>query len=193
MTAFSSPIRHHQHPGRTVIARVGNVVVFGAGQYAMRVWLDPDKMKARGLNASDVVGALQQQNSQVTAGQIGAPPAPDNVAFQYTLNVSGRLSDPEEFANVIVKTGAAGEIARVRDIGKVELGAQTTARYSRSTTSLPRASAYSSRRAPALEVEKAVEAKMAALALQFPQDIKYDTPFDTTKFVSESIKKSTRP
>src|SRR3954471_14069284 len=80
---------------------VGNVNVFGAGQYSMRIWLDPNKMKARGLNAQDVIQSLQQQNEQVTAGQIGTPPAPAGVAFQYTLNVSGRLDDAEQFANVI--------------------------------------------------------------------------------------------
>src|SRR3974377_768848 len=77
---------------------VGNVTVFGAGQYSMRVWLDPNKLQARGLTTQDVIQALQQQSEQGTAGQIGAPPAPDNQAFQYTLNVSGRLDDPGRFA-----------------------------------------------------------------------------------------------
>ena len=93
---------------------VGSVSVFGAGQYAMRVWLDPEKMKARGLIVQDVINALSQQNTQVTAGQIGQPPGPDTVAFQYTLNVAGRLDDPAQFDDVIVKTGPAGEITRDR-------------------------------------------------------------------------------
>src|SRR6185312_11318515 len=104
---------------------VGSVTVFGAGQYSMRIWLDPNKLQIRGLTTQDVIKALQQQSAQVTAGQIGAPPTPANQAFQYTLNVLGRLDDPEQFADVIVKTGGAGEITRVRDIGRVELGAQT--------------------------------------------------------------------
>ncbi len=104
---------------------VGNVVVFGAGQYSMRIWLDPNKMQARGLMPQDVIQALRQQSAQVTAGQIGAPPAPRGQTFQYTLNVAGRLSDPAEFAQVIVKTGRAGEITRLSDVGRVELGAQT--------------------------------------------------------------------
>src|SRR5215470_5520194 len=104
---------------------VGNVTVFGAGQYSMRVWLDPAKMRARALTPQDVVQALQQQSTQVTAGQIGAPPAPATQPFQLTLNVLGRLSDPEQFADVVVKTGSAGDITRVRDVGRVELGAQT--------------------------------------------------------------------
>src|SRR5262249_30283120 len=87
---------------------VGNVVVFGAGQYSMRIWLDPNKMQARGLVPQDII-----QGTQVTAGQIGAPPAPSGQSFQYTLNVFGRLSDPAEFAQVIVKTGRAGEITRL--------------------------------------------------------------------------------
>src|SRR5262245_3042981 len=104
---------------------VGSVSVFGAGQYAMRVWLDPERMKARGLIVQDVINSLSQQNSQVTAGQIGMPPAPNDVAFQYTLNVLGRLDDPEEFGAVILKTGSSGQITRVRDVGRVDLGAQT--------------------------------------------------------------------
>src|SRR5215468_3152431 len=104
---------------------VGNVSVFGAGQYSMRVWLDPDKLKARGLTPQDAITALQQQSQDVTAGQLGAPPAPANETFQYTLNLAGRLSDPLAFADVIVKAGASGDITRVRDIGRVELGAQT--------------------------------------------------------------------
>ena len=86
---------------------VGNVNVFGAGQYSMRIWLDPEKMRARDLTAQDVVQALQQQSEQVTAGQVGAPPAPENQSFQYTIEVSSRLDDPDQFAEVIVKTGRA--------------------------------------------------------------------------------------
>src|SRR5215470_8612158 len=104
---------------------VGSVQVFGAGQYSMRVWLDPSKMKARDLVPQDVIQALQQQSEQVTAGQIGAPPAPPGQAFQYTVNVRGKLSDPEQFGAVIVKTGRAGEVTRLRDVARIELGAQT--------------------------------------------------------------------
>src|ERR1700758_5132672 len=92
---------------------VGNVSVFGAGQYSMRVWLDPDRMQARGLNAQDVIQALQQQSEQVTAGQIGMPPASGNQGFQYTLDVRGRLDDPATFADVIVKTAGAGDVTRI--------------------------------------------------------------------------------
>ena len=104
---------------------VGEIQQFGSGDYAMRVWLDPNKMQARGLMPQDVIEALRQQSTQVTAAQIGAPPAPRGQTFQYTLNVTGRLSDPTEFAQVIVKTGRAGEITRLSDVGRVELGSQS--------------------------------------------------------------------
>ena len=167
---------------------VGNVNVFGAGQYSMRIWLDPNKMQARGLDVSNVTDALRNQSEQVTAGQIGMPPSPDNQSFQYTLNVLSRLSDAEQFADVIVKTGSAGEITRVRDIGWVELGAQT---YSQIFKLTGKASAgmaiYQSPGANALDVAREVKAKMAILAKDFPQGLQYSIPFDTTTFVYESI------
>src|ERR1700758_4504515 len=139
---------------------VGNVNVFGAGQYSMRIWLDPEKLKARSLNADDVVQALQQQSREVTAGQVGMPPAPPDVDFQYTIDVQGRLTDADQFANVIVKTGDNGQITRVRDVGRVELGAQT---YSQTFTLSGKQSAgigiFQLPGANALQVEQAVKAK----------------------------------
>src|SRR5256885_5100919 len=167
---------------------VGNVTVFGAGQYSMRVWLDPNKLYARNLMPQDVISAIQQQSQQVTAGQVGAPPAPAGQSFQYTLNVSGRLTDTSEFEDIIVKTGTSGDVTRVRDVGWVELGAQTYSQiFSLNKKPAAGIGVFQSPGANALEVEKAVEKKMAELARAFPQDIKYDTPFDTTKFVQESI------
>jgi HAE1 family hydrophobic/amphiphilic exporter-1 len=167
---------------------VGNVTVFGAGNYAMRIWLDPNKMKARGLNVSDVVGALQSQNSQVTAGQLGAPPGPETVPFQYTLNVFGRLSDTSEFANVIVKTGQAGEITRVRDVGTVELGAQTYGVIFKVDNKASAGLGISlTPGANALNVATAVKKRLAELSKNFPQGMQYDVPFDVTIFVNESI------
>jgi HAE1 family hydrophobic/amphiphilic exporter-1 len=167
---------------------VGNVTVFGAGQYSMRVWLDPEKLQARGLTAQDVTQALQQQSQQVTAGQIGAPPTPAGQVFQYTLNVAGRLADPEQFADVIVKTGNAGEITRLRDVGRVELGAQTYGQTFH-VNDAPAAgiAVFQSPGANALEVEKAVRTRMNELAREFPQGLVHDIPFDTTKFVDEAI------
>ncbi len=167
---------------------VGSVTVFGAGQYSMRVWLDPNKLQVRGLMPQDVIQAIQQQSQQVTAGQVGAPPTPAGQTFQYTLNVNGRLDDKAEFEDIIVKTGNSGDVTRVRDVGWVELGAQTYSQvFSLNKRPAAGIGVFQTPGANALEVEKAVEKKMAELARAFPQDIKYDTPFDTTKFVSASI------
>ena len=167
---------------------VGNVNVFGAGQYSMRVWMDPNQLQARGLVPQDVIQAIQQQSQEVTAGQVGAPPAPAGTAFQYTLNISGRLNDPSQFENIIVKVGSDGKITRVRDIGRVELGAQT---YGQDFTLDGKPSAgiaiYQSPGANALNVANEVKAKMAELARAFPQGLTYSVPFDTTIFVSASI------
>ena len=168
---------------------VGNVTVFGAGQYSMRVWLDPRRLQARGLMPQDVISAIQQQSQQVAAGQVGAPPAPSGQAFQYTLNINGRLADPAQFQDIIVKTGSNGDVTRVRDVGSVELGAQTYSQmFSLNKQPATGIAIFQSPGANALEVEHAVQKKMAELARGFPQGIKYDTPFDTTKFVSASIK-----
>ncbi len=167
---------------------VGNVNVFGAGQYSMRVWLDPDKLKARSLNAQDVVSALQQQSQQVTAGQVGMPPAPSTVDFQYTIDLSGRLSDVEQFENVIVKTGGNGEVTRLQDVGRVELGAQTYGQvFTLNGTQAAGIGVYQSPGANALDVEQEVKSKMTALAKEFPQGLVYGIPFDTTVFVNASI------
>ncbi len=167
---------------------VGNVTVFGAGQYAMRVWLDPEKMRARGLTVSDVSAALQQQNVQVTAGQIGTPPSPADVSFQYTLNVAGRLDDPAQFAEVVVKTGSDGQLTRIRDVGRVELGAQT---YSQIFKLDDKAAAgmaiFLAPGANALNVASEVKKRMEALRKNFPQGLTYSVPFDTTVFVNELI------
>ena len=167
---------------------VGNVTVFGAGQYSMRVWLDPNKLQARNLVPQDVIQAIQQQSQQVTAGQVGAPPTPPGQAFQVTLNVNGRLDDTRQFEDIILKTGSNGDVTRVRDVGWVELGAQTYSQvFSLNNKPATGIGVFQSPGANALEVEAAVQKKMAELAKAFPQDVKYDTPFDTTKFVSASI------
>jgi hydrophobic/amphiphilic exporter-1 (mainly G- bacteria), HAE1 family len=167
---------------------VGDVTVFGAGQYSMRIWLDPDKLLSRGLMAQDVITAIQQQSQQVTAGQVGAPPVPAGVPFQLTVNVAGRLSDPGEFADIIVKAGSAGDVTRVRDVGRVELGAQT---YSQIFTVNGKPAAgigiFLAPGANALDVEGRVKARMVQLAREFPQDLSYSEPFDTTTFVRAAI------
>jgi HAE1 family hydrophobic/amphiphilic exporter-1 len=167
---------------------VGNVTVFGAGQYAMRIWLEPDKLQSRGLMAQDVIQAIQQQSQQVPAGQVGMPPTPPGQAFQYTINVAGRLADPAEFENVIVKSGSSGDVTRVRDVGRVELGAQT---YSQIFTLNGKPAAgigiFMSPGANALDVEGAVKRRMTELAREFPPGLVHDDPFDTTAFVRAAI------
>lgn len=167
---------------------VGNVAVFGAGQYSMRVWLDPNRMQALGLNTQDVIQALQQQNEQVTAGQVGMPPAPAGQSFQYTINVASRLDDPAQFADVIVKSGSDGSLVRIRDIGRVELGAQTYGQvFNLDGKSAAGLAIFQTPDANSLDVAREVNAKMRDLARGFPKGVAYSVPFDTTTFVHESI------
>ncbi|MGC4025759.1 MAG: efflux RND transporter permease subunit [Mesorhizobium sp.] len=167
---------------------VGGVSVFGAGQYSMRIWLDPEKMRARNLTVQDVVQALQQQSEQVTAGQVGAPPAPDGQSFQYTIEVSSRLDEPEQFGEVIVKTGSAGDMTRVRDIGRVELGAQTYGQFFDLDGKQAAGMAiFQTPGANAIDVAKLVNDKMVELKRTFPQGVDYAIPFNTTEFVGEAI------
>jgi HAE1 family hydrophobic/amphiphilic exporter-1 len=168
---------------------VGNVLIFGAGQYSIRVWLDPEKLKARGLTASDVTQALQQQSQQVAAGQIGGPPTETGQPFQYTITVAGRLADVEQFENVIVKTGEGGAVTRVQDVGRVELGAQTYGQIFKANDR-PAAgiAVFQSPGANALNVQTAVTKRMTELSREFPAGLVFEVPFDTTKFVDEAIK-----
>jgi HAE1 family hydrophobic/amphiphilic exporter-1 len=172
------------------IPGVGNVNVFGAGQYAMRIWMDPDQLQARGLTPSDVINAIQQQSQEVTAGAIGMPPTPAGQNFQYTVNVTGRINDVGDFEQLVVKVDnqAGGRITRVKDIGRVELGAQT---YSQSFK-LDGAQAaglgiFQLPEANAISVAEAVRSKMDQLAKAFPPGLVYGVPFDTTTFVRASI------
>lgn len=167
---------------------VGSVLVFGAGQYSMRIWLDPEKLKSRSLTTQDVTQALQQQSQQVAAGQIGAPPAPADTPFQYTVTVAGRLADVEQFENVIVKTGTAGEVTRVRDIGRVELGAQTYGQIFK-VNDRPAAgiAVFQAPGANALNVEQTVRKRVDELAREFPKGLTAEIPFNTTLFVEEAI------
>jgi HAE1 family hydrophobic/amphiphilic exporter-1 len=169
------------------IPGVGNVNVFGVGQYAMRLWLDPRKLYSYGLTPADVVNVVQQQSQQVAAGQIGAPPAPANQPFQYTVNVEGRLADPAQFGAIVVKS-QNGAVTRVRDVARIELGAQTYSQEFRLNGHQAAGLAISQTpNANALEVATSVRAKMQELAKAFPPDLTYSIPFDTTGFVKTSI------
>jgi len=170
---------------------VGNVNIFGVGQYSMRIWLDPQKLYARGLVPNDVIQVIQQQSQQVTAGQIGTPPAAQGQEFQYTVNLSGRLSDPAEFADIIVKTDPSqgGRITRLRDVARVELGAQTYSQTfqldGRPATGI---AIFQLPDANALDVATRVKAKLDELSRGFPPGMEYSVPFDTTRFVRASIR-----
>jgi hydrophobic/amphiphilic exporter-1 (mainly G- bacteria), HAE1 family len=104
---------------------VGNVLIFGAGQYSMRIWLDPNKLQVRSLTTQDIVDALKSQNQPVAAGQLGMPPSPATQPFQYTLDILGRLDQVSQFEDIVVKTESNGQMTRLRDVARVELGAQT--------------------------------------------------------------------
>jgi HAE1 family hydrophobic/amphiphilic exporter-1 len=169
---------------------VGNVTVFGASNYAMRIWLDPQQLYSLGLQPSDVIEAVRQQSQEVTAGQVGMPPAPKDQAFQYTVDILSRFSDPSQFADIIVKdqTAEGGKLVRVKDVAHIELGAQT---YSQDFKLNGRPGAgvaiFQTPEANSLAVAKEVKAKMEELGKRFPQGLRYSIPFDTTIFVQESI------
>ncbi|MFE1598921.1 efflux RND transporter permease subunit [Methylobacterium sp. ID0610] len=170
------------------IPGVADASVFGAGQYGMRIWLDADAMRARGLMPGDAVAAVQQQSQAVAAGQVGAPPAPATQPFQVTLDLRGRFAEVAEFEAIALKTAPGGAITRIRDVGRVELGAQT---YSQFLTldGAPAAgiAIFQLPDANALAVAAAVRAEMARLSAGFPAGIAAGIPFDTTRFVEASI------
>ncbi|HEV2222153.1 MAG TPA: efflux RND transporter permease subunit [Candidatus Acidoferrales bacterium] len=167
---------------------VANVTIFGQREYSMRLWLDPSRLAARGLTATDVVSALQEQNVQVAAGQIGQPPAPKGQAFQISIRAMGQLIEPSEFDNIILKS-ADGTLVRVKDVGHSELGAQD---YSSNlfingheaiglaVQQLPNANA--------LEVDRLASAELEKLSHTFPAGLKYGMAFDTTTAVAEGIR-----
>jgi len=167
---------------------VGDVSVFGGSDYSMRVWLDPEKLKARDLTSQDVTNAIREQNVQVAAGQIGQPPAPDDQSFQYAINSLGRLAEVEQFEDIILKTGERGRLTRVRDVARVELGSQN---YNQSAmlNGSPTAaiSIYQLPGANALDVAASVRAAMERMGERFPEGLEWRIPFDTTKAVEASI------
>jgi len=172
------------------IEGVGQVQVFGAGDYSMRVWIDPQKAAEHNLAASDISNAISSQNVQAAAGIIGASPSRPGVDLQLNVNAQGRLRTPEEFGNIIVKTGANGEITRLRDVARVELGAED---YTlRSLLDGKPAVAVAVLQAPgsnAIEIANNVRSTMDMLQQAMPAGVKYEIVYDTTKFVRASIEK----
>ena len=169
---------------------VGDVIVFGIGQYSMRIWLDPELMRQRSLTPPDVIKAIQKQNAKVTAGQVGMPPTPAGQDFQLTVNVEGALVDATEFEQIIVKTSTdlGGQITRVRDIGRVELGAQTYSQFFKMNGGQAGGIAiYQLPEANALDTANTVSAALKSYSKTFPKGVRYSIPLDTTLFVRESI------
>ncbi len=167
---------------------VGAVNIFGAGEYSMRVWLDPDKLAARQLTASDVVHAIREQNLQVAAGVLGAPPSPSNTTFQLSINAQGRLTNEEEFGNIVVRATPDGQITRIRDVGRVQIGAD---HYSmRSLLDNKNAVAIGIFQRPgtnAIQASNEVRATMERLKKSFPAGVDYSIVYDPTLFVRHSI------
>ena len=167
---------------------VGQVQIFGAGEYAMRVWLDPNKVASRGLTASDVVAAMREQNVQVSAGQLGAEPMPTKSDYLLSINAQGRLQNEEEFGNIILKTSDDGTIVRLRDVARIEMGSGSYAL--RSQLNNKDAVGIGIFQAPgsnAIDLSDAVRAKMGELATRFPDGMTWKAPYDPTVFVRDSI------
>ncbi len=166
---------------------VGDVLVWGAGEYSMRVWLDPAGVAARGLTASDVVAALREQNVQVAAGAVGQQPEA-SAAYQVTVNTLGRLSSAEQFGDIVVKAGIDGQLTRLRDVARVSLGADGyTLRSLINGESAPALQIIQSPGANAIDVSNAVRARMQELQQGFPQDVEYRIAYDPTAFVRASL------
>ncbi len=168
---------------------VGDITYLGKRDYSMRIWLDPQKLTARSLTTSDVVNAVTQQNTQVAAGQIGQPPVPSGQVFQLTMSTMGRLLDPEQFGEIILKNDNAGRLVRLRDVGQVQLGAES---YDQSCTLDGRPSValsvYQLPGSNALDVAGAVRTKMDELRRRFPAGLTFDIVYDTTPFITESMR-----
>jgi len=167
---------------------VGDVSIFGANDYSMRVWIDPEKLKARDLATQDIVAAIAEQNVQVAAGQIGQPPVPHGQNFQYSINTLGRLSDVAQFEDIVIKTADGTRITRLKDVARVELGAQSYDQYFQ-TNGQPAAgiAIYQLPGANALDVAENVRTTIERLSKDFPAGLVYGIPFDTTRFIDASI------
>jgi len=169
---------------------VGEIMVFPAKDYSMRVWLDPEKMMARNLTSQDVVEALQEQNVQVAAGQVGQPPADSGQNFQFTVTALGRLENEEQFEEIILKTAqdGSGRVTRLKDVARVELGSKVYDQYFE-VNGLPSAglAVFQLPGANSLEVADEVRRRMDALKTSFPEGLVHTIPYDTTKFVKEAI------
>lgn len=169
---------------------VGDLTIFGARDYSMRLWLNPEQLAARNMTTGDIITAVQEQNIQVAAGIVGGAPLPPGTApFQYTINAQGRLVDPEQFANIVIKTGSDGSVTRLKDVARVDLGA---AEYTTNThyNGLPAVGigVFQLPGSNSIATANAVYKKLAELKETFPSGVDYAIPYDTTTFVRDSIR-----
>lgn len=167
---------------------VGAVTVFGAKDFSMRIWLDPEQLKAREMTTNEVLAALRTQNVAVAAGQIGAPPNPEGLNFQYTITAKGRLTTEQEFRQIIIKTGSDGQLLHLGDVARVELDALAYSWYAqRNGAAAIALGIYQTPGSNALGVAESVSEIMDELALSFPQDLEYDILYDATEYITASI------
>lgn len=170
------------------LSGIGQVMVFGQGDYAMRIWLNPDKISERNLTATEVVSAIRSQNIQISSGMIGGPPYGDNVEIQMSINAQGRLKTPEEFENIIIKSDRGGVITRLADVARIEVDAQQYAMRSLLDNKPAGAVAvFSAPGSNALQISQDVRRTMEELKQNFPDGIDYQIVYDPTVFVQESI------
>ena len=171
------------------IKGVGQATLFGPLDYSLRIWLDPQRLTEFNLSPNDVIAAVQGQNVQAALGRVGAPPVTDQQQVQLTIKTKGRLSQPEEFANIVLRANPDGSVVRVKDVARVEMGARSQDRYGR-FNGAPAASIgiYQSPGANAVQVTSLVRKAMDTMATRFPKDLAYDVFFDTTVFVTSTIR-----
>ncbi len=170
------------------IEGVGQAIAFGAGNYSMRVWIDPDKAAARELTAGDIIGAIREQNLEVSAGTIGGPPHPDS-AMQFSINAQGRLNTVEEFGEIVLKAGRTGEVTRLRDVARIELGSNSyTINSLLNNQNAAAIVIFEAPGANTIELSDAIRAKMAELQKGFPQGVEWSVMYDPTVFVRQSIR-----
>src|SRR5579885_56278 len=167
---------------------VGDVIMFGSMDYSMRLWVQPDKLASYSLSATDVVNAIREQNQQVATGQIGQEPVGPGQQMQITLSTLGRLVEPEQFENIVIKNGADGRVVRVKDVGRVDLGGKNwdiTSKLDRKPCS--NIALFQLPDANALATGDRIRAKMEELKKSFPEGVDYATAYDTTPFIRESL------
>jgi hydrophobe/amphiphile efflux-1 (HAE1) family protein len=177
---------------RDTLARVPGVAsadILGARDYSMRIWLQPDRLTSLGLTATDVISAIRDQNVQVSAGSIGQAPSPPTQKFQYTIQAKGRLSDPAEFGNIVIRAQPDGSIIKVSDVARIELGAQNYGWFGQlNGTPAALLAIYQLPDANALDLAKSLRAEMERLSQRFPEDLAYAVTYDTTLYVETSIR-----